>query len=85
MQYCCIKNNRQLPFRQNLRKTKQYSYYSTITGFELFAISDNEWNNTAKAMEFLMVIGEYLADCGLMMPNPEEYKEVRDSGRLINE
>jgi hypothetical protein len=46
-------------------------------------MSDSEWNNTAKAMEFLMVIAEYLADCGLMMPNPEEYKEMRDSAPLI--
>ena len=48
-------------------------------------MSNNEWTNTSSAMEYLMKIQEYLTDCGLEMPNPEDYKEIRDSGRLINE
>lgn len=41
-------------------------------------MSDDEWNNTEKAMEFLLTISGYLAQCGLEMPNSQLYKDVRD-------
>lgn len=46
-------------------------------------MSDNDWNNTSKAMEFLDKVREYLEGCGHEMPDPEEYKNERDSGRFL--
>jgi hypothetical protein len=45
----------------------------------------DDWNSTRKAMEFLEIIRQYLADCGLEMPDSEEYKRWRDSAPNINE
>lgn len=41
-------------------------------------MSDDEWNNTEKAMRFMEPISEYLASCGLEMPDSEQYKTMRD-------
>ena len=41
-------------------------------------MSDSDWNNTTKASEFLMILQQYLTDCGLEMPSSEEYKAIRD-------
>lgn len=43
----------------------------------------DDWNNTNKAMEFLEIIRQYLADCGLEMPDSEDFKRYRDSAPLI--
>ena len=45
-------------------------------------MSSDDWNNTAKAMQFLEIISQYLADCGLDMPDSEEYKRARDLAPL---
>lgn len=63
-----------------------FETYNPITKrterFGKSVMSDNEFNNTGKAMEFLMVLGDYLNQCGLEMPNPEEYKDKKDRGLL---
>ena len=41
-------------------------------------MSDSEWNNTIKAMEFLEILRQYLADCGVDFPSSEEYIAIRD-------
>ena len=56
-----------------------------IERFGRSVMADSEWNNTVKAMEFLMVIQGYLTDCGREMPNSEEYKKWRDSAPLKGE
>lgn len=45
-------------------------------------MSDSEWNNSFKAMEFLQVLDVYLSECGIRPPDPEEYKRHRDSAPL---
>ncbi len=60
------------------------SYNPKTKRTERFArsvMSDSDWNNTAKASEFLEIISGYLADCGLAMPDSEEYKAIRDGAR----
>lgn len=42
----------------------------------------DDWNNTRKAMEFLEIVSGYLADCGLEMPDSEDYKRERDNAPL---
>ncbi len=49
-----------------------------IERFGKSVMSDDEWNNTTKAMEFLEVITDYLAGCGLQMPDNESFKNLRD-------
>ena len=56
-----------------------------IERFGRSVMADSEWNNTTKAMEFLMVIQWYLTDCGREMPDSEEYKKWRDSAPLKGE
>jgi len=36
-------------------------------------------SSTQKAIQYLQDISDYLAQCGLTMPDPEEYKRFRDS------
>jgi hypothetical protein len=45
-------------------------------------LSANDFTNTASAMEFLMKIADYLADCGLEMPDPEEWKHYQEQAIL---
>jgi len=63
-----------------------FETYNPITKrterFGRSVMSDSEWNNTAKAMEFLDIIREYLEGCGESMPDSEEYKNLRDRGLL---
>ena len=54
-----------------------------IERFGRSVMSSDDWNNTAKAMEFLEIIRQYLSECGLDMPDSEEYKRYRDSAPLI--
>lgn len=49
-----------------------------IERFGKSVMASDDWNNTHKAMEFLDIIRGYLADCGLEMPDSEEYKRARD-------
>jgi len=49
-----------------------------IERFGRSVMRKDDWNNTRKAMEFLEIIREYLSDCGLEMPDSEEYKHARD-------
>ena len=49
-----------------------------IERFGRSVMRKDDWNNTRKAMKFLEIIREYLADCGLEMPDSEEYKHARD-------
>ena len=49
-----------------------------IERFGRSVMRKDDWNNTHKAMEFLEIIRQYLADCGLEMPDSEEYKRARD-------
>ena len=49
-----------------------------IERFGRSVMASDDWNSTAKAMEFLEIIRQYLADCGLEMPDSEEYKHARD-------
>jgi hypothetical protein len=66
-----------------------FETYNPITKrterFGRSVMSDSEFNNTAKAQEYLMKISDYLADCGLSMPDSEEYKKFLDSAPMINE
>jgi hypothetical protein len=39
----------------------------------------DDFNNTQKAMEFIDIIGDYLAQCGLSLPDINEWKRIRDS------
>lgn len=67
---------------------KQFAYFeawnSTTKRVERFGtpvMSDK--SSTKKAMEFLEQIASYLADCGVEMPDPEEWKKFRDSAPLL--
>lgn len=53
-----------------------------IERFGRSVMKNDDWNNTVKAMEFLEIIRQYLADCGLEMPDPEEYKRYWNSAPL---
>lgn len=53
-----------------------------IERFGRSVMKKDDWNNTAKAMEFLEIVRQYLADCGLEMPDSEEYKHNRDLAPL---
>lgn len=44
----------------------------------------DDWNNTAKATQFLDIVGQYLSDCGLEMPSAEDFKRYKDSAPLLN-
>lgn len=64
---------------------KQFFYFeafNTVTErterFGRSVMSEDEWNNSVKAMGFLEVISNYLADCGQQMPDSEQYKNMRD-------
>lgn len=48
-------------------------------------MSDSDWNNTTKAMQFLEVVREYLEGCGHEMPDSEEYKRVFKNSALTHE
>ena len=50
-----------------------------IERFGRSVMASDDWNNTAKAMQFLEIIRDYLVNCGLEMPDSEEYKRARDS------
>lgn len=50
-----------------------------VERFGRSVMSENDWNSTKKAMQFLDIISDYLAQCGLTMPDPEEYKRFRDT------
>jgi hypothetical protein len=54
-----------------------------VERFGRSVMSDSEWNNTYKATQFLDVVGDYLVQCGLEMPNSEEYKKWRDSAPML--
>lgn len=41
-------------------------------------MADSDWNNTAKAMNFLDTVRVYLEECGHNMPDSEDYKHARD-------
>jgi hypothetical protein len=42
--------------------------------------------DSGKMMEFIIRIGDWVREnYGVELPNPEDYKEIRDSGRLIDE
>ena len=63
-----------------------FETYNPITKrterFGRSVMSSDDWNSTAKAMQFLDIINNYLADCGLEMPDSEEYKRARDSAPM---
>ena len=56
-----------------------------IERFGKSVMRKDDWNNTAKAMEFLEIIRQYLAGCGLELPNSEEFKRAKDSAPLISD
>lgn len=56
-----------------------------IERFGRSVMKKDDWNSTAKAMEFLEIIRQYLADCGLEMPDSEEYKHIKDLAPMTNE
>ncbi len=65
---------------------KQYNSFDSfnvvtkrIERFGDSVMSDDEWNNSEKAINFLEPIRDYLISCGLDMPNSEEYKNARDT------
>lgn len=39
--------------------------------------------SSKKAMEFLELVRQYLADCGIEMANPESFKQERDSAETL--
>lgn len=49
-----------------------------VERFGRSVMSDNEWNNTTKAMNFLDTVRGYLEGCGHEMPDSEDYKRARD-------
>lgn len=49
-----------------------------IERFGRSVMRKDDWNNTLKAMEFLEIVRQYLGDCGLEMPDSEDYKRERD-------
>lgn len=53
-----------------------------VERFGRSVMKKDDFNNTQKAMQFLDVIGDYIVQCGLEMPNPEEYKTWRDNAPL---
>jgi len=53
-----------------------------VERFGRSVMKKDDWNNTRKAMEFLEIVRGYLADCGLEMPDSEEYKRYKDSAPL---
>ena len=64
---------------------KMFFYFETwnpkterMERFGRSVMGDSEWNNSAKAMQFLQILEGYLADCGLEMPDSAEYKAIRD-------
>lgn len=66
-----------------------FEAYNPITKrterFGRTVMADNEWNNTIKASNFLMVLTDYLATCGIEFPDSSEYKALRDSAPLIGD
>lgn len=66
-----------------------FETYNPITKrterFGRSVMSEDEWNNTKKASEFLEIISNYLADCGREMPDSEAYIRWRDSAPMLNE
>lgn len=71
---------------------KMFFYFETYNPktkrterFGRSVMAESDWNNTRKAMEFLQVIAGYLAECGIAMPNPEEYKKWRDESGVVLE
>lgn len=66
-----------------------FETYNPITKrterFGRSVMKESDWNNTAKAMEFLEVLADYLAQCGIDMPDPEQYKQWRDSAPDVGE
>ncbi len=56
-----------------------------IERFGRSVMANDDWNNTHKATEFLMIIQDYLAQCGREMPDSEDYKRWRDSSPLKGE
>jgi len=53
-----------------------------IERFGRSVMKKDDWNSTHKAMEFLEIIRQYLADCGREMPDSEEYNKYKDSAPL---
>lgn len=53
-----------------------------VERFGRSVMKKDDWNNTGKAMQFLDIISNYLADCGLDMPSSEDYKRERDLAPL---
>jgi len=63
---------------------KEYSYFDAWSAknrrMERYGKSVfSEKSNTQKAMQFLQDIADYLASCGLEIPDPEEYKQYINS------
>lgn len=53
-----------------------------VERFGRSVMKKDDFNNTAKAMEFIDVVSDYIVQCGREVPNPEEYKRIRDSAGL---
>ena len=64
-----------------------FEAYNPLTNrverFGRSVMSKDDFNNTTKAMEFIDVLGDYLIQCGRSLPNPEDYKRLRDSAKLV--
>jgi hypothetical protein len=54
-----------------------------VERFGTSVMSDSEWNSTAKAMDFLDKVGDYLESKGFDIPWNEDYKRKRDSAELL--
>jgi hypothetical protein len=54
-----------------------------VERFGRSVMKNDDFNNTAKAMNFLEIIRQYLADCGLEMPDSEDYKRALDKAELL--
>jgi hypothetical protein len=50
-----------------------------VERFGRSVMKKDDFNNTQKAMEFIDIIGDYLAQCGLSLPDINEWKRIRDS------
>lgn len=66
---------------------KEYAFFEAWSAknkrTERFATSVmSDRSNTHKAMEYLQQIAGYLGECGLAMPDPEDYKRYINSAPL---
>lgn len=82
---CAAWENLEAPELHDVLK-KMFFYFETYNPktqrterFGRSVMSDSEWNNTKKAMQFLEIIQDYLGNCGIEMPDSAEFKRWKDS------